>query len=227
DPVSQAMQMRVDVAAGPALRGARPDAPDRDLAVILSTGDAVEVLGFRAGEHMAPATIRPDLNDGRIVDYPLDRYRVGLRLRAVEGAGSGGPPIAMRVTVWEGVLGYAIRSSEATPGKDGELDLRFDVRRTDAQVFFALAAYGAMVVLACTSLGISFLMFLGRRKAEATLIGALAALVFALPALRNALPGAPPLGVRADLAVFLWAELAVVIGIALAALSWARRDPPR
>ena len=43
---------------------------------------------------------------------------------------------------------------------------------------------------------------------ETTLIGSLAAIAFALPVLRNALPGSPPLGVEADMWVFLWAELA-------------------
>ena len=51
--------------------------------------------------------------------------------------------------------------------------------------------------------------------AETTLIGSLAAIAFALPVLRNALPGSPPLGVEADMWVFLWAELAAVLALAL------------
>jgi len=41
------------------------------------------------------------------------------------------------------------------------------------------------------------------RPAERGLIGSLAAIAFALPVLRNALPGSPPLGVQADIWVFL------------------------
>ena len=67
--------------------------------------------------------------------------------------------------------------------------------------------------------------FVDLRRAEATLIGALAAVAFALPVLRNALPGAPPLGVRADMFVFLWTELAAVIGLGLVCFSWARAGP--
>jgi len=66
------------------------------------------------------------------------------------------------------------------------------------------------------------LIFLGRRRPEATLVGALAALVFVVPTLRNMMPLAPPLGVRADIAVFLWAELAAVIGVALLVWRWVR-----
>lgn len=223
DPVSQAMQVRVDASPGPGLRGARPDAPDRDLTLTLSSGDAVEVLTFRANERMGPASFRPDLQEGRIIDYPLDRYRVALRVQAFEGPA----PVPVRITAWEGVLGYAIRSTRNDGENEGDVTLRFAVRRTPAQVFFAIAAYAAMAVMTCASLAVSFSTFLGRKKAEATLIGALAALVFALPVLRNALPSAPPLGVLADLAVFFWAELAAVISLALLVLSWARQDAPR
>ena len=50
----------------------------------------------------------------------------------------------------------------------------------------------------------------------------LSAMTFSLPALRNVLPGAPPLGIRADSLVFLWAEVAVVVGLTLVVITWAR-----
>jgi hypothetical protein len=43
--------------------------------------------------------------------------------------------------------------------------------------------------------------------------------------LRNALPGSPPLGVEADVWVFLWTELAVVLALALLVFKWARAGP--
>jgi len=85
-----------------------------------------------------------------------------------------------------------------------------------------LGAYSAMVVLGCCALAIGLITFVDVRRAEATLIGAIAAIAFAMPVLRNALPGAPPLGVRADMYVFLWSELAAVIGLARVTLDWAR-----
>ena len=81
-----------------------------------------------------------------------------------------------------------------------------------------------MVVLACCAL-VGIATFAGVRQAEATLIGALAAIAFALPVLRNALPGSPPLGVQADVWVFLWTELAVVLALALLVFRWARAGP--
>jgi Domain of unknown function (DUF4436) len=43
--------------------------------------------------------------------------------------------------------------------------------------------------------------------------------------LRNALPGSPPLGVAADMWVFLWAELATVLALALVVFKWAKAGP--
>jgi hypothetical protein len=80
-----------------------------------------------------------------------------------------------------------------------------------------------MIVLAVCALTTSTLVFVGIRRIEVTLVGVLGAIVFALPAMRNALPGAPPLGVRADVLVFFWAELAAVIAFSLFIAAWARR----
>lgn len=229
-PVDEAMEIRVHVAPGAALRGARASTPSRDLSVILTTGETVEERVFRANEPMTPLTIRPDLNDGNIIRYPFDRYGVALRVQAFEGAVTAtgpGRPIPVEVTVWQGLPGYRVSADQASGRTEGDISVRLDLRRADAYIFFALAAYAAMAVVACCSLAISFLVFLGRRRVESTLMGALGALVFALPVMRGIVPGAPPLGVWADLVIFLWAELASVIGLALFVYSWAtqRVDP--
>jgi hypothetical protein len=129
--------------------------------------------------------------------------------------------------VWGGVLGYRLRAIEHAASVPGEIGLSIEIRRAGAFIFFAFAAYGAMVVLGSCALAIGLITFVDTRRAEATLIGAIAAVAFAMPVLRNALPGGPPLGVSADMFVFLWTELAAVIGLALIALEWARTSPRR
>ena len=83
-------------------------------------------------------------------------------------------------------------------------------------------AYGAMVVLGLCAIIVAVLTFIEAHPPETSLIGSLAAIAFALPVLRNALPGSPPLGVPADMWVFLWAELATVAALALVVFKWAR-----
>jgi hypothetical protein len=102
---------------------------------------------------------------------------------------------------------------KAPTQRPNELQIRFAIRRTGAVSFFGLAIYGAMIVMAICALTIGGLVFVGMRRIEVSLAGVLGAVIFALPALRNALPGAPPFGVRADLLIFFWAELAAIIAM--------------
>src|SRR5262249_42692325 len=151
----------------------------------------------------AAANFEVDLNEGNVAHYPLDGYRANLTVQLFKGE-NGSIKLPARVTVWQGVLGYIVRSS-GQPGSDpNEVQITIDIARSGAFALFALCAYGAMVVLATCALTIGILTFIDVRRPEPTLIGALAAITFALPVLRNALPGSPPLGVRADMFIFLW-----------------------
>ncbi len=224
DPVADEMDVRIRFTPTAALLGIGPDTANRDFTLTLTNADWVEQRALRANQQLAPATIKVDLNGGSIADYPFDHYHADMRFRAFEGAPDRpGAALPEQVTVWESLHGFRVASAESAPTLPGDVGVRIYLRRTDAVIFFALAAYLAMGVMACSALTVASLTFLGRRKVEATLMSALSALVFALPALRNALPGVPPHGVHADLAVFLWSELAAVLALALFVFSWARQ----
>jgi Domain of unknown function (DUF4436) len=51
-------------------------------------------------------------------------------------------------------------------------------------------------VLGCCGVVVGVFTFTEARPAEISLIDSLAAIAFALPVMRNALPGSPPLGVE-------------------------------
>jgi hypothetical protein len=123
--------------------------------------------------------------------------------------------LPIHVTAWEGVLGFDVRAKSIATQRSDELQLQFAVSRTGAASFFGLAIYAAMLVMMVCALIIGSLVFIGIRQIEATLVSALGAIIFALPAVRNALPGAPPLGVRADILIFFWAELGAIIALCL------------
>jgi hypothetical protein len=135
-------------------------------------------------------------------------------------------PLPIHITTWEGTLGYSVRAAQIAPSLPGEMRLRFAVHRTGAVAFFGVAVCGAMVILGPCALTIGTLVFIGVRKIEVTLIGAVGAIVFALPTLRNALAGSPPLGVRADVMTFFWAALVAVFAPTLFVSRWARSGAP-
>ncbi|HYZ61728.1 MAG TPA: DUF4436 family protein [Acetobacteraceae bacterium] len=212
DPVNEALHLRLHIAAGAAL--------GRNLTLRLEDGYAVQTLAVRGEEPTRTATVEMNLDGGRAALYPLDRFGATLRFSVQEG----GVPI--RVTVWEGIAGWTVRAAESPPDAPGAIRVRLELRRKNALVFLALALYGMMMLIAAAALTIGALVFLRVRKVEAALAGCLSGMLFALPAMRYALPGSPALGVLADRLVFLWAELAVGLGLLLFVLAWARQGPP-
>ena len=230
DALNAAMQMRVTFAPSGLLYGERLAPTARRLRLVITHDKGVEELAVEANARPPTASFEVDLNGGSVADYPFDSYRADLRVQLLEDASPDigeARPLEARVTVWEGVLGFHLRSAEHSGSVPGEVKLSIEIRRGGALILFALGAYSAMVVLGCCALAIGLITFVDVRRAEATLIGAIAAIAFAMPVLRNALPGAPPLGVRADMYVFLWSELAAVIGLARVTLDWARTGPGR
>jgi hypothetical protein len=230
DALNAAMQMRVTFAPSGLLYGERLAPTARRLRLVITHDKGVEELAVEANARPPTASFEVDLNGGSVADYPFDSYRADLRVQLLEDASPDideARQLEAKVTVWEGVLGFHLRSAEHSGSVPGEVKLSIEIRRGGALILFAFGAYSAMVVLGCCALAIGLITFVDVRRAEATLIGAIAAIAFAMPVLRNALPGAPPLGVRADMYVFLWSELAAVIGLARVTLDWARTGPRR
>jgi hypothetical protein len=228
DALNDAMQMRAYVSPSISASKGAHSASDHDLTLLVSHDNTVEEVKLAAGDHMASSTFEVDLNEGRVTHYPLDSYVARLGVQLLDGKSSLGLPA--RITMWEGVLGYSLHTT-SQPGPDpDDVQLTTAITRSGAFALFALCAYAAMLVLGCCALAIGVLTFTDVRRPEATLIGALAAITFALPVLRNALPGSPPLGIQADMWVFLWTELAAVLSLALLVFRWAKAglspEPP-
>jgi Domain of unknown function (DUF4436) len=222
DALNDAMQVRAHLMPVSSASKDAYDAPGRDLTALITHDKTVEEVKLMAADHIATSTFEVDLNNGSVSHYPLDSYTAELAVDLMDANSFQKAPV--QVTVWEGVLGYRLHST-AVAAAGAPVRITIAVRRSGAFALFALCAYGAMVVLACCALAVGVLVFAEVRQADATLIGALAAIAFALPVLRSALPGSPPLGVQADVWVFLWAELAVVLALALMVFQWATAGP--
>jgi hypothetical protein len=223
DALNDAMEVRAYVS--PSLTDSKDahGVPTRDLTLLVSHDKTVEEVKLAAGNHIASSTFEIDLNGGTVAYYPLDAYRAQFGVQLLDGKSSVLLPV--RVTMWEGVLGYNLHTVDQPPAGPEDVKLTTTIRRSGAFALFALCAYGAMIVLGCCAMVVGVLTFTNVRPAETGLIGSLAAIAFALPVLRNALPGSPPLGVEADMWVFLWAELAAVLALALLVFKWARAGP--
>jgi hypothetical protein len=220
DALNDAMQVRASLSRSVS---ESDSAPNRDLRLLVGHDKTREELNLAAADHTASSTFEVDLNEGSVAHYPLDSYVARLGVQLVDGKSSARLPA--RVTMWDGLLGYNLHTT-SQPGPDPNIvQLTIAIARSGAFALFALCAYGAMIVLGCCAIVVGVLTFTNVRPAETTLIGSLAAFAFALPVLRNALPGSPPLGVEADMWVFLWTELVVVLVLALVIFKWAKSGP--
>lgn len=65
------------------------------------------------------------------------------------------------------------------------------------------------------------------REPEPDTMGYMAALLFAFPFMRDALPGTPPVGTLSDFLSFFWAEALVAIALIATLISWLRRPTGR
>jgi Domain of unknown function (DUF4436) len=223
DALNDTMQVRVYLSPSVTESKDAHGVSSRDLMLLVSHDKTVEEVKLAAADHIASSTFDIDLNGGTVAHYPLDAYRAQFGVRLVDGKSSLRLPV--RVTMWEGVLGYNLHTADQPQAGPEDVELTTTIRRSGAFALFALCAYGAMIVLGCCAIVVGVLTFTNVRPAETTLIGSLAAITFALPVLRNALPGSPPLGVEADMWVFLWAELAAVLSLALLVFKWAKAGP--
>jgi Domain of unknown function (DUF4436) len=228
DAHNHSMQLQVTVSASHGVRERPATAPDRDLFLILRHGRTAREIKFPADHPIPSESFQIDLTGGNVANYPFDTYHADVSVQFFANAlppAADAKALPVEVSIWQAVLGFHLETAEQSGSNASEVRLRFNIRRSGGFSLFALAAYGAMVVLGCSALTIGILAFIGVRRPDAPFVGALGAIVFALPTLRNALPGAPPIGVSADVLVFLWTEIAAVIAVGLFVSTWARSGP--
>jgi hypothetical protein len=62
-----------------------------------------------------------------------------------------------------------------------------------------------------------------RRRFEVALLTWNGALLFALPLLRNYLPGSPPIGAAMDMYIYLWVFVFAVTSLTLMVIAWSQQ----
>jgi hypothetical protein len=223
DPVREAINVRIENVRPSESRWWRTLKPGEVQDFVIDFDDryynyqiAVEESGAKAVQEVAL--------DGSIKGYPLDQYTGRISIRASNKVTGAAEPI--RLTVWPFLSNWDVeigRSDQAleTPSL---VDLTIQVKRPASFIVMAFALYAAMALIGLSGLTIGTLVFLGVRPLrEEGMLGALGAMIFAIPALRGIMPGAPPLGILADALVLLWVQMAAIIGLTLFVITWVSR----
>lgn len=162
--------------------------------------------------------------------YPFDTHQARIRLFVTrqEGVSPEGSPLLVRqpfsfsshVPTFEG---YDVGITPTEQNSPTLLDLTIELRRT-----LPIRCYSVFIAVLMLLISISvFRMALKRMKSsgapEMSEMAFCAALLFAFPAIRNAQPFAPPMGVLSDYLGFFWAESIVAITLLIKLNMWLCR----
>ncbi|MGB8645289.1 MAG: DUF4436 family protein [Anaerolineae bacterium] len=196
-------------------------AQDLKLSVNGSTGNVERA--FAKGKPMNPTDVTVDLV-GVFTNFPFDQHSAALALNM-----STVDKDPAQETLVPVVLNFSgsLHGLTVMPGKDPESEdlypvLDVGVTRATSTVFFAVFIIVVMWLLALGSLYLTVLVLQGR-KVELAMFSFLASLLFAFPAIRNVLPGTPPLGALNDFIAFFWTESIVAICLLTLIGTWIMR----
>jgi hypothetical protein len=179
-----------------------------------------------AGQPISTVDQTVDLFGNR-TNYPFDSYNVTFHAFINDATGK---QIQTVNTLTGGVHGFKIEPSikidaggnEVTTRSDGQLHLR--ISRATSTLFFANFTMVSMWALALAGVAIALMLMLKRRDIGTAALGYLAALLFAFPGIRLALPGSPEVGSKFDFLAFFWCETIVALTLVFLAGLWITRE---
>ena len=183
------------------------------------------VLLFDSGAHMDPGTVLLSVDTDAATDYPFDDVEliVGLWAEWRDGTVAGSIPVASR---WRSELSGMNVEFEGREGgaaaRDGT-EVRLSVFRTTTVRAFAVAVMIVMWAVGLTIVRLVYVIVRNPRRPDFTMVNFAAALIFGFWALRNSLPGTPPVGTLSDFLSFFWAEAIAASAIVILLSTWISR----
>ncbi|MFJ4095179.1 DUF4436 family protein [Kitasatospora sp. NPDC089913] len=219
DAAGEALTAKILVEPQGALAVAdNPLAPTQEL-VLETTSLEQAVLRYPEGRRIGTTTVSFALTDGRISDYPFDRYHALIGFQASAGGRDVPVVIALRGTD----PFFTVRQSDQEEDR-GAVAVTERVSRSRSTFILAWFMMAAMWALGLSVLAAAWLITRQRRGLVWPALGWMAATLFALIGMRNAAPGSPPIGSLLDYAAFYWAEALVTVGLTMTVVRGARTE---
>jgi Domain of unknown function (DUF4436) len=169
-------------------------------------------LRFPARQRISAQNISVGLDTGIVSDYPFDSYATNVGFYAT----INNEPVPISLTFRNADPFFLTKAAGANVDSgSAAIDLR--IARSRGTFIFAWFLMAAMWILALSVLGAAWIIVRQRRGLIWPALGWMAATLFALVAVRNAVPGLPPIGSLFDYASFLWAEAIVAVSLGVVA----------
>ncbi len=197
----------------------------KDLKLYVNSVNGTSEHSFAKGKRMGAFELALELHDGDVANYPLDKYGIELELDLFEvGADKVETPAPIVVNFTGDIHGMKVESSLAPESTDGNVLVKANVGRSGSTIFFAVITMAILIFLTVVMVFVVGMIATDKsRKVEFDIFVWGGALLFAFPAIRDTMPGSPPIGSLTDFLVFFWVEGILVIAMVVTAILWFKR----
>ncbi|KAG2425099.1 hypothetical protein HXX76_014008 [Chlamydomonas incerta] len=205
----------------------RPDGVSLHVDVVTATGSGLMTLGKGDRVGFKQMDIIVDVIRSSYF-YPFDEYRAVVKIASYVGNDTYHYPIAMLLSQRNAAVGWSqevetlqdvqenfmLWWSGSSENQEGEVHLAYaiTIRRSGfTKLFCVLILMGMWALTGSAASYAMDLVFLRPRNAALADGVMFVTLLFAMPGLRNVMPGVPPIGVGVDLYGFLWIMLLCIL----------------
>jgi FlaG/FlaF family flagellin (archaellin) len=159
---------------------------------------------------------------GSVTDYPFDRYTGHLEVHALGPDGTE-LPVALTVLNTDPFFGMTTTTGQIfNTNATGGVGVNLGIHRSMPTLIFAVFVMVLMLGLAIGAVVAAFYVLHWRRGLIFPACSMMAAILFALIPLRNAVPGSPPIGSIIDFGSFFIAEAVISIAL-ISSIVWGFR----
>ncbi|KAL2916804.1 hypothetical protein HK105_203583 [Polyrhizophydium stewartii] len=175
---------------------------------------------FKQGASIPPFDITVPIAEGQPNRYPFDVYATEFEITLLY-KDSYNQTIPMAVALVGAVQSWSTKLN-INDLQSGQRLVRVhaEFRRSWTTQLFSIIVVIIMWALSLSVFTLSVTLWLRDRKVEPPTIGVIGSLLFALPALRNSQPGAPPIGGSVDVAGFMWNMALVAVACLLLVINY-------
>jgi len=228
-----------------------PVTPSEDLKFFVNGILGPQEIEFPRGKRINPVIVVFAI-EGNMNHYPFDRYgsairsmvtkKIIARRTSPEGQSppSGAPtdqpvddfvadtlqegdPVPINSSIIASIPGFKFHGERVERPEKGIEGFNLAIRRSDNVIVFSVLLMTLMMSLALSVLLMCLSALASSDKLELLPLSLCVSLLFGLPALRNAQPAVPPLGVFGDYVSFIWAETIVATSAVMMIWNWMIR----
>ncbi|KAA2257545.1 DUF4436 domain-containing protein [Solihabitans fulvus] len=167
-----------------------------------------DTLSFKQGKNISVSDLKMALHEGVVTDYPFDSYSMDFGFVAMVGT----EVVPVSVTFVNADSFFKIKPG-GQKHDGGSLEFSASASRSTGTMAFAIFIMVFMWGLSLAAVIAAWFATGGKRGLLWPSLSFMGALLFALVPLRNALPGAPPIGSVVDFSAFFMAEALISISL--------------